>query len=971
MSYAIHKEHIQSTVITSIIIGKFAHYPRFSDKLYEPSHFHQLIVCRNCHFDLYELKDPHHDKVDFITQFKLYGNIMKAVKIKKFNQNLDSIALLIDNNKIIIIGWDINVCDFKTKVMFNISKLFCSLKRSTNLEFNFIFSNTYNKLVFTTNDDRIHFVSHYNLNLEKSNSKYLNIINQNNVKLFDMEEDNLDSLFSISLQENYKVKRIIKISFPYYDLEQSYYYNYLSDNQKLNSDVFYLIILFEHTSSTLINKVEKEETLRNQKSIGLFQLEMKNLTTELKQNSFKDLKNKTLYSEFLNLDFSKFFNINCIDQFYVAEYCHDFLYFSNSQNYLVFGLNFFHLINKEKLLFKTYALGHNICRDPFLNILDNKYLNVLNIELRGSAYCFTSFNSIMFVCSKGSLYSLIIDESEINISNISIKGGSKNQLAKIKTLGMGYTYVNYIKENYIVLAGKHVDCIFAKYDTEFQEYAIFQSIINVTPIINFNYINDKSFFSKFMITAGIDKSSNINFISEKFLYETPQLLKRQNDISECIFIKDINDSCLIKGNKDGFNVLYKKVSFKLVEIVDYTNGLESIFYNNNTKNVLKDIISLEENIFIILLQRIAIVDKEFSVLKYSCNFCQLLNNNNSCETIISTKLLIENKIISLMNNDNLLFIEFDEHKPMEQMINITDLTDILDSKKRKIIKFDITYNNYFTNDESTYFIAIFRQDGQLDISNFIINKSTFKSQIKIEKIIHTSIFTDIPNIISGVNEINNDRILSSSDLTIPLHYIQNTTEIQFGVIPDEILIEIFDKLVLFIAVSLEKRMFVIYELLINNEQNKGYAKLKKLYFEMLINQELILLFRNEINSMFTKFNNLGSKKGVFVNILGQQKIVFIVNGKLTIVEFDNRFLQKSIDAFSVVSFNSDSNNNNSNNNRFFCYQERGVLILCKIPTNYNITELGLINRSILGRFPYLSVPLIFKEGTFDQITFIF
>lgn len=96
--------------------------------------------------------------------------------------------------------------------------------------------------------------------------------------------------------------------------------------------------------------------------------------------------------------------------------------------------------------------------------------------------------------------------------------------------------------------------------------------------------------------------------------------------------------------------------------------------------------------------------------------------------------------------------------------------------------------------------------------------------------------------------------------------------------------------------------------------------------------------------MFIRFENIGDRPGLLLNIKGLQKVLFEVNGKLTFLNFENNMiLRMVIEAFTDIKF--------EDNNFGFLYFENGYIKCCRIPSGYEIEQVGLIRRNPLFRFP--------------------
>lgn len=83
-----------------------------------------------------------------------------------------------------------------------------------------------------------------------------------------------------------------------------------------------------------------------------------------------------------------------------------------------------------------------------------------------------------------------------------------------------------------------------------------------------------------------------------------------------------------------------------------------------------------------------------------------------------------------------------------------------------------------------------------------------------------------------------------------------------------------------------------------------------------------------------------------LNIKGAQKVLFDINGKLQFIAFEsNAFFRTTIDSFTEIR--------HEGNPSGFVYFTNGYLKICKIPKNYEISEMGLLRQNPLYRFPVI------------------
>ena len=118
MSFALHKEIINSSNINFVLSGKFVEGNKVHLNKIKETLIHQILLVKNSRFDVYEVNLVESDdenmsnnyKYNFLVDYKVYGAIKTAEKIR-INQ-LDSVILVMDYAKIAIIEYDPNYKDF-------------------------------------------------------------------------------------------------------------------------------------------------------------------------------------------------------------------------------------------------------------------------------------------------------------------------------------------------------------------------------------------------------------------------------------------------------------------------------------------------------------------------------------------------------------------------------------------------------------------------------------------------------------------------------------------------------------------------------------------------------------------------------------------------------------------------------------------------------------------------------------------
>ena len=91
-----------------------------------------------------------------------------------------------------------------------------------------------------------------------------------------------------------------------------------------------------------------------------------------------------------------------------------------------------------------------------------------------------------------------------------------------------------------------------------------------------------------------------------------------------------------------------------------------------------------------------------------------------------------------------------------------------------------------------------------------------------------------------------------------------------------------------------------------------------------------------------KLDNIDGKSGLLLNIKGNQRVLFDINGKLQFLNLENNLILRiTIDTCSDISTETCPNG--------LVYYNNGFLKFFKTPKNYKINELGLIRRNQIFR----------------------
>jgi hypothetical protein len=97
-----------------------------------------------------------------------------------------------------------------------------------------------------------------------------------------------------------------------------------------------------------------------------------------------------------------------------------------------------------------------------------------------------------------------------------------------------------------------------------------------------------------------------------------------------------------------------------------------------------------------------------------------------------------------------------------------------------------------------------------------------------------------------------------------------------------------------------------------------------------------------VSNLYVAFENIDNHCGVLLNIKNHQKLLLEINGLLKIIELENGALKLNN---SFTDFNKEGCENG------FISYDNGKLKLWRLPLGYQLTEVGLLKRNPLHRFP--------------------
>jgi hypothetical protein len=1004
MSYGLHMELIQNSSVKNIICGRFIEGNKSPSLVNKETIFYQILLVRNTCFEIYELyKNDNQDEKNvfylknLLLEYKTFGQITSVEKITFQSMNLSSIVLGIDYAKIAILHYHPETHDFTILCLYNLElENLSNGKKFYQFPIEIISSQTYNSLFILTNDNIITVLMkksvYGNLQQISNQEEDINMKEEQQLEYLDtmLGEEYFQPSFNINLSEA-GVGKIIKFYVLNKENEILDYFNKV--NPADEKEYMMVLILYKHSGILTQNSVQVDQTNTQGQS-----------TAQSQQNPFFKTKvNLGLcYINKINRMYEKF------DVIFekLDENAFDFLCLSQGGTSIILVFSPFCI---QYINFDTKILTCIAVNTLYLKIFHQEYSNNmynikgdpthvnLNLDLRGGGYLAISNTQIIFSTSNGSLYALSLNVPNnfqqqnpsplFSIDKIHLQ--YKNKEGVISQLDVPYKFITMPHPGIFVLASHFADVICMNYYQN--SYIIFNKILNICPIVNFITLFDK-FHTKFVFTSGYDKKSFHNFLYDKLYFD---LVFPSSDFQEITYLKSVYFSemegypnFLFLAQRNGKSFIFEvgktldNISDKVGLFKDGKLLCTKLMKIHTSVRPIYMIVVIFENLiqffdpFMKLIKAINLADVESfakgndsveissetqNLIEDKIKLAKISNNFILLNTIYNKYLLCEIKINSMMSentsnqgnvfNLNLNTEDLEDKGTLEkQIINLNDILDISimsisniieKSSEEKILKFDI---NTKPINNST-FLVLYKENHLLEIYDLDSVKLIFKNNIIYE----------LPIILSDINSetFKEDFQKCTSDLTQslqitnnipqPLINIQSSTSSSYST-PEEIFFDILQHRVV-LSIIFKNGTIVFYESFFNNKEgNNIKIKMKKFYCDFLENVDYREFFYSELSNLYIRFDNICKHPGVVLNIKGHHKVLFEINGRLKFCDFENNLqIKRSISAFSELNKEGCENG--------FIYYENGVLKMCRAPLNYKLTDIGLLRRNKLERFP--------------------
>ena len=558
MSFAVHQEIIPSSQITYSICGNFTGGNKTNFKS-NALISEQILVVYNTRFEIYEVFYPYQSNpeividqpedllqnysLNFILEYKIFGEIKKVERARLINHKLDTIILVIEHAKLCFLEYEQSSNDFKILCLYNLEndslnngKKFYNSTSQVNL----LYSKTCNSLIIS------------------SNLNYLTILNQKlnfSVKYDKIEyldsyygENHFEPSIYLSLAD-FNVTKILSIYTFVKDKEHLDYHNLLKpnfDDESFKS--IYLIILYINGNSlepiTNIHKIHNniQNVYYTKVSLGIFQV----FKTQEKRPELK------ICHENMNPFSFSCFVLTRIGTFIVlSPYVITIIIEKKIINYIV---NPMHLMT-------SFYVGND-------QINENFYI-ALDLDLRGGNYLI--FNDFTFLLSTacGQMFVVTVNlESDLKLCINQIPFCQKNDT--VNSLGVPYNVINMPCQNIFFLSSKFDDSCLIIYNEN--KFNIVQKLLSIAPISTLNFFMFKG-NQKFVLLSGLEKSGNINFLFERAFFEiSSQIQIDEIDfLTSFLFNEEFSSRFILMSTRAGKSFVYENEG---KNIEDITNKVE-------------------------------------------------------------------------------------------------------------------------------------------------------------------------------------------------------------------------------------------------------------------------------------------------------------------------------------------------------------------------------------------------------------
>lgn len=729
-SFAINKELIPSSTFISADSGYFVPTTTL-EKVVSPQNNtsntsayseikenYQIATSRNTYL---EIISSNNNKLETIHTYPVKGKITKVLTIKNQlskdvcnnNKNytyLDSLCLLLDNNKIIILHW-IDI-EFKVLNMFDMTSQNNNLNKSSPIILDYSFS--LNTLVYYDYLNTFYFLFNKE---ENNNSTLINTVTQYSIQDLNMSNIIKSYFFMTASNTGFNLK--------------TFYKNYNNNNNvPEEANIFTLLILY------------KKEVVDNTKQLfgllGNSNLDLNNNNNEDKTKLKIDYTEKTYLAvvnfKQNNSSISTLTGINGNNNtnqgvIEIVEEIElpfndiiDFIYFPFKAYYMFLSkysiliyykneriMNLLPLskidINNNTILKEFFykntevlsrinnnnnanlnsnstlensntpsthtniIINNNIYFSKYAVNLETKFTNK-NIDLTGGSFILMSdsiLSYLIIIASSGKILKLVLNEEskfQFTLDTITITGISNDITSKYQEisvvdkqeLGLGNELFIPLSLNSFFIAGKRTDGKLVLIDINKDSSFINCLIPNYSPIISFS---KNQYWNKLFLLSGYDSNSSMSFIYEKLSYDTLSSITIDKILGDCLFLKELSSDLVLSVFSNNKIMLYNKgYKYDLVLDENRSTLLTSLIIDNFCDSKILEVF-VKSNIIDIDNNRI--VELVF-VFNSGISVFNLTYPNDDIETIE------KNNIISVSIVDKFNYSSFYANKDISSVI---------------------------------------------------------------------------------------------------------------------------------------------------------------------------------------------------------------------------------------------------------------------------------------------------------------
>ena len=916
----LHSEKIPCTQIRGGIHGRFLPGPPPASHPPVINNIHQLCLNMKDHLSFYQivsggdLMGSDDDcKFEFISKFEIYAEITSinrylAITPSKF----DSIILGIDNCKIAIVNYDEQFDEMKTICLYAIDPFHTGGKIFSEAEMQIYGDRVNGNIIYVYDDNKISILTKRKSGVEYENEFYYNTVDG-------------DKIFAPSIYINFFEKKFVyKITklcfYKSYEEDLKYDDNKMDiDESNIENEILTFYILYQDSC------LSSNDNDTNQSPLVYTQTKLSVAFVEISLSQKDIIKFDILWSDIDENTFDFLVlptESEAVNLVLFSPYMIQISYPNEKKSQLI-------LLNR---IYESSVLSRNYNLAIFT--IDTNYITT-NIDLRGGTQLILSQSDFIQTTSNGEMFLF------------SLAQGHMYSLAKLNgdTLGAPLNTLLMPYPGFFFASSIFSSAFLLKYTTA-NAYIIKDTINNLSPIVNFHLLNDNKNM-KIVFTSNFGSNSTINYVYDKIVYYEIQktLVTSVNSasggfsfIKSISFDNDIYSKFLVCKTKNGNSVIFENNGKGFDDVTD------KIAYDKEDNLISCSVVKIEN------LETMSFVAFITSHLIYLFNPLMILIHTikakdifgNEEETIGKCKFGYNSMILTNNNNDKIFILSFHSKSMdtqgfyIEKKINqsivfrVKDISNIIDIST--ILKFAIN-STLFSNFYSL--LIVYRITQSIDV--YDVNSLMMIQGNKMASLCHNDIISELPMIISNGNQYYSHFDTDLTTLSTLKEEIANPSTRET---PEAMFFDVLHNKTLF-CILFKNGTIVIYQMYMPSPYNISFKKIFIEYIQEINYKEFFMM---ESANIFIKFKNIFGYPGLLINISGNQKFIFEINGAIATIPLNNSPNKHTFAAFTEFS--------NEEIEHGFLVYEGEKLKHCSIPKNYMLHSSGILYRSNkLNRFP--------------------